>query len=268
MLAIISTSLPSEELRWYINDFPPYSVLSGDRIGEGVVQKLISYLKTLIPEFNITPVMANVSRITEEFQKGHNILYGTYRQTPEREVYTLYTVPYLIYQSAGILVNKNFVHRWSKYLVGKSFDLKKAFTDREFRFNVIKDVTLGSWIDDPVANAPPELLQYVNLSSDSQNAERLMGLQMGRITAIPGYEESLRMNIKSLGLPLDEFQFYPVLGSPAYQKMSLAVTKNDWGRKLVEKLNPLLINLRPAVAKDYESWISKESIERYRLEKF
>lgn len=235
---------------------------------EGIVQKLITLLEKELPECHFVPVLANVSRITETFKAGKPGIYGTFRKTPEREVFTLYSEPYLLYQAAGIMVHDHGRGVWSHYLQDGTLDLSKALRSENFRLCVISNVNLGSWIDDPVQLASERNLLWVTLSAENAQDPRMSLLSMNRVTGVTGYEASLRMDIQKAGLPLDEFYFYPVMGAPAFQKMSLATGKSEEGQRLLARLNPVLIRLRPLLAREYERWISQNSIIQYRQLKF
>lgn len=76
-----------------INYFPPFSVLSGDRAGEGVVEKLVILLEKEFPDMKIILVQANISRLLDEFRSGEKGIDATLRNTLEREAFTSYSNP-------------------------------------------------------------------------------------------------------------------------------------------------------------------------------
>jgi uncharacterized protein (TIGR02285 family) len=88
---------------WYISDFPPIYIFSGEDQGKGTGDERLRILFKRMPEFDHRIVQAPTIRALEAMKTEPNVCNATMLKTPERAAVLEYSGPFLEKLSNGVI---------------------------------------------------------------------------------------------------------------------------------------------------------------------
>ncbi|MGE4401629.1 MAG: TIGR02285 family protein [Desulfobulbus sp.] len=257
-------SLAKDSITWMEVNMPPYMIQSGPYKDQGygdVVERLI---QAQLPEYEHHRLYTNVVRHFDMFKRGDKVCsVGLYR-TPERESFLHFSIPSLLTMPAVLIIR---VDKRQQFGGGKSCSLVELLRDEKFRLGFSKDRSYGKILD-------MELHKY----ADRANLIRFSGQELGenyyrmlmldRLDGLLGLPDEAVYRAEKMGIRDQIATVMLKENQESYEEWfcSIACPKNQWGGEIIDKINHVLVQIRPSESyrQAYERWLDTNNLQRYR----
>ncbi|MFX3675607.1 MAG: TIGR02285 family protein [bacterium] len=255
-LFLFSSSLLSDEIIWARQDFPPAYLQNG----QGYIDKYLKTIQYELPEYKHTYFDANFARTIESMKKGEKVCSLAMLKNEERERHLHYSIPYLVIPANSIIVLKNKVIPKEIFESG-SINLHK-FLAADNRVGVARGRSYGSTLDKLLSLPSGK----ITIRGGRNVFEGLFGMLVReRLDAILGYRMELHWFSKEIASKLVSYQ---ISGESNYIMGYATCPKNDWGKKVIVKLNKALEKHRvnPKFYGVYFKYLTFLTSQEYELE--
>lgn len=256
-------SQAEDEINWVMLDYHPFWILEGPEKGRGVVEEIMRLITPSLPEYVHNSVMLNMGRGIELVRRGEPYCFSAMVYGPEREKMFALSEAYSISTLNGVIILEEDQRLYRSFINEQgSFDLDKAFAN-DFVLGVSKSRSYGSRLDALFASfQEPDV--YVSTGSDWQ----LRFLEMLRSRRISGFV-GIGFNSRYLSYYKPDFppvSWYPIAGAEGSLTAHMACPNNAWGRKIIERINPVIVEGRNTEKfyQHYFKWIPENSKPYHR----
>jgi len=259
VMAISQNLLADGTITWVNDNLAPAFILNGPDKGKGIVDGVVEIYKKHLPEYNHKHLVANMPRILDLMRTGANVCYAGFFRTPEREKFVTFSAPNLINYMGVIVIRKD--KRQSISENQHTLSLKKIFSEKQLRPGLTQGRSYGNIIDMIIKS-------YVNNNDNilfragEDSLKGLLGmLYSGRIDFTIGSPWEIPYLAKQIDKE-DAFRtiFIEEGKNQRWIKNYIGCPKNDWGKKLIHKINKILLQVRPSEEHMYHQlkWFPKE----------
>jgi len=247
---------------WYQPDFPPYVIIKGADKEYGIQNRVNEYLISRLPEYKHTNIKnANYARILNNLKNQQQGVIGPIFKNPEREKFLLYSKhPCFLVLPNGLVVNRNNKKKFNPYILRDgTLDIEALCKLKKTRIGIVKGRTYKGILDEMINK-----YQYSKVFTVRHGTDHLGVIKMllkNRFDATFGYP----IEIKYAGFD-SELEVLRIAKMTPYIPSYLAVTKNEWGQTLINKINAIMEN-NDALAEFYsyyEYWLSETDKTYYQ----
>ncbi len=229
---------------------------------QGTCDKMEQLLSKELPEYNYNYLTANYARIVAEISQQKPILCACLVKTPERQNYIEYSILAQLSLPNGIIIQKS------------DYDKFKPFINSEGRANLEKlinesQLILGYSIGRAYSGIIDRII-HENLTSPNlygrSGTDQFQGLvQMMRrkhVDYILGFPQEV-IQFGSIDDAKRKLSFFPVDGMPDYLGVYIGGPKNEWGKRVIAKINAVLLRKRHTqeVLSYYDFWVDDNSVK-------
>ncbi|KTC63120.1 hypothetical protein AO262_00490, partial [Pseudomonas fluorescens ABAC62] len=223
--------LPAEAadtLTWLIRDLPPMTILEGPKKGQGAIDELLPMLTKRLPEYQHTVSHVNRARGLQMLQSSALTCDPTMLWTAERAKWVAYSRLAFSVVSNGVVVRQDRRDVLAPLVAQQHVDMTALLLDHHARLGVVAERSYGALIDAALQNTDSHnlVLHYGNDALGS-----LLQMQrLGRLEAVLGYWTEIRYHARAQGIDPLTLAFYPITGSPPYQRVHIGCSDTPQGR--------------------------------------
>lgn len=255
----------AETITWIHADFPPSTILSGPHMKKGLCDKMEQFLSKELPEYQYEEKVANFARISKELEGQKPYLCASLVKTPERENFIQFSEISQISLPNGIVFLKSNYENLKPFLTkdGK-IDLDKLIKKSKLKLGYAKGRSYGGVIDQLIEEHKEKENIYGRSSSDVFDGLLKMML-VNRVDYIIGYPQEAKY-FGDLTATKEKLNFLFVKGMPDYLPVYVGAPKNEWGKKIIAKIDKILLEKRHTheVLEFYENWIDENSVKIHK----
>jgi len=219
---------------WFEATYPGYYIHEGKDTGNGVADNLGKFLRERLPEYNHKIDRANMKRIMLELQNGKHGIFLTLLKKPEREKFLQFSTLTSVKPSNGIITLKKNLPLFSNKT---HISVAELLDNRNLRTGVMAGRSYGKWIDPFLEEHKGEPHIIVRYGKDGVIGLIEMMLR-GRIDYLVGYPHEAYIIADDMGIG-DRIVTMTVKGQPPLSYSYTACPKNEWGRKLIKRINQI-----------------------------
>lgn len=241
------------QIIWGKYNVPPYMIPAGENEHQGIFDQTLDVLKRRMPQYQHVELNAPFPRINSEIKKGNHWCFNGALKTPEREAYGYFSLPSSIFMPLRIIVRRD---RLAEFTGPQS--LQTLLRQRRFTTSVMRDRSYSPTVDKLLAAYPPK-------ENYSEQVEAVGMLLAGRIDYMIELPLLAADQARAMGHP-GELMALPMQEADEVVFNRVMCPKNEWGRKVVEQVNQVLIASRGASSyRDIvEKWHDPESTAEIR----
>lgn len=243
---------------------PPYMIQNGPAQGQGYGDQVERLIQEHLPEYTHHRLYTNVVRHFDMFKRGDKVCsIGLYR-TPERETFLAFSIPSLLTMPPALIVRADKLRQLG---LANGCSLVELLQDKNFRLGFSKDRSYGMQVD-------LALQKY----GDRDNLTRFSGQELGenyykmlmldRIDGLLGLPEEAVYRAEQMGIrdKIATLMLQENQQSFAQWYCNIACPKNQWGEEVIQKINKVLLKIRPSepYRQAYERWLDKNSRPYFR----
>ena len=258
-------SLAGDQITWLYSDFPPIFIDSGPLKGKGFVDSIVQLLTNELHDFDHDFLKVNAKRTFILLKKKEKVCYPALLKIGNREKFIEFSTPANVMIPSCAIVPESELEKFKPYMnQSGEFLFDKAIAESVLRVGISAGRAYGAPID-------KVLLKYQN------NKNILKNYDVNLADILFTLMHSAKIDYV-LGWPT-EGQYYqkhsrekksliclPIKGMPEYVLGYIGLPKNDWGRRVINKINTILDkNTKlPEYHSAYEFWLDSNSLQRYR----
>ena len=264
ILILTSPALAKESITWMEATAPPFFIHDGQYKGQGYEDLVTDILIENLPQYTHTRTIANITRHYKEFELGHNVCnVGLYR-TPEREKFMYFSLPSFFTYPTVLIIDKS---KWPAFGNAKMVKLSDILKSNTLIIGRGENRSYGKFVDEVLdkqgTNKNLFAFEGQELSLNFFNM-----LKLDRLDGLIGLPEEAMYQAERLGIR-DQIMTIDIeenQGNPESWFSYVACSKTDWGKKVIEDINRVLIEQRPSdrYRAAYERWLDESSHEGYR----
>lgn len=236
LFAVSGVSAQSNSLRWLVNDFPPYTDVSGQLPGSGIADDAVRYLQARMPQYHHEFEVASFARVFGLMELGEPVCHPTTLKLPGRDQLMLFSRPILFLQSQQVLIRKEQLKRIEPYLNEQSqINVRLLLNDPGLITTVSERRGYSPAISAALqeVGSPPQILKSgVNFSAPYQQ------LRAGWIDYLFAYPTELGWYNRLHGDGSDTaIHGIPIVGDQPYTLTYIACTRSAWGEQVIRDID-------------------------------
>lgn len=253
-----------ENLVWMEAVLPPFFIHSGPNLDQGYGDAITHILKAHMPEYNHGEIKTNVTRHFYMFKQGEQVCSVGMYKTPEREQFMYFSIPSFITLPPVIIIKKE---NFSRFGNRATVSLDAILGDRQLMIGFAKDRSYGNTLDEVFMRHQGQT-NLVEFTGQELSLNLFKMLMLGRLDGLIGLPEEALYQAEQMGI---RDQFITLTLSENLHNYDgwmscVACSKTPWGKKVIEKVNKVLLHHRPTeeYRAAYERWLDPNSIAEYR----
>jgi len=254
-----------DTLYWMEAVAPPFFIHEGPLTGQGYEDLITAIIKEQLPQYQHIHMKANISRHYQQWKQGEPACSLAMYKTPERLEFAYYSIPSVFTLPPVLIIKKaNF----AKFGGKKSVSLKSVLESGTYIIGRSNNRSFGVDFDKALDTYGNE--ENIFLYEGAELSLNLFKMLLAdRIDALPGLPEEAMYLAEKFGIRDQIMTLGVEENLQDYDSMLtyVACSKNDWGRKVIDSINKVLIAQRPTerYRAAYERWLDPGSIEGYRV---
>jgi uncharacterized protein (TIGR02285 family) len=241
---------------WQTYHRPPDFFLTGPNEGTGFIQQVLKHIIEKLPEYDHEMKLTTLARAIRDIKFEKTSCHPALVKSAEREEFMYFSKAAIFKPTNRIIAKKDF---FDDYLRDGGIDLREITEHKNFTFALIKGRSFTPDIDGVLA-------QYLNkenrfIISNTDLSPTFEMIELGRVDATIAYPFEFNYYTQHHQLSKQRLETYPILGSPLFSIGYVACPKNEWGKKVITKINAALEELKPTkVFKDafHSGWQSDQ----------
>lgn len=277
LLLLIQTILPigsvfadeQKTIFWQTYHRPPGIIKNGDNAGHGFVQQTLKLVVSNMPEYHHVMSTTTLARSLADIKSGKNVCHPALFKTTERE-------QDMYFSQASMMNPTNHVIALSGTLehlvMGNTIDLITLFSQPNLTYGLVNERSYTNSIDMTIE-------KYLNTSQVVKITNTDLGLlfkmiELKRVDVSIGYPFELKYYLSGSKKQELKLNAYAIANEPYYAYGSMACPKNEWGKKVISRINEVLSRLKPtteyknAVTTWWESDRGTARFERFYKNEF
>lgn len=253
-----------DSLTWMEVSMPPHFIHNGALQNQGYGDIVSKLLRQRLPEYDHYQMTTNVVRHFDKFKRGEKICAIGLYQTPERERFLHFSIPCLLTMPPALIIRKDRLKQWGLETV---ISLDQLLDNPDFRLGMSKDRSYGQRLD-AILSRHVRRTNLVVFSGQEIGENYFKMLLLDRLDGLIGLPDEAMYRAEQMGIrdQLTTLIFEENQRNYEGWLCAVACPKNEWGKEIIEKINPILIELRPTerYRRAYERWLDSNSMPSYR----
>jgi len=264
LLSIPSLSPAKDSVTWMEAPMPPYFIKEGASLNKGYGDEITRIIQTHLPDYTHEQVSTNITRHFYKFKQGEKVCSAGLYRTPEREEFMYFSMPSFLTLPAVIIIKAENLPAFGNRT---SVQLGEILRNQQLMIGLSKDRSFGTVLD-AILNQYQNQKNIVKTSGPELSLNLFKMLMIGRLDGVIGLPEEELYQAEQMGIRDQLMTITIEENQQGYEGWLSAVgcTKNEWGRKLIEDINKVLLAQRPTerYRAAYERWLDPNSIDNYR----
>lgn len=230
-----------DTITWANLHFPPWMILKGESAGQGVWDALLKEVIANLPEYDHEMVDMKNVRYEELARQQAHVCKVYYFKTPEREEVLHYSVPSVVFLANYVVMRNEKARELGN---PASISLERLLNDTRFTGTFIAGRSYGKEID-PLLQKHKGMSHLLFRVLDNQNLFEVLGLgRTDYILEFPAvrsfFEHDLDIHPAVANISIE--------GITPYNVTYVTCVKNEWGKRVIEKVDDILKRYIPTPA--------------------
>lgn len=252
------------KLGWGVySEQPAAFITQGDKQGLGIVDQIYSELHLQLPDYQHHFVEAKLLRIITKVSAGENICTVMFK-TADRESKVLFSARPIGWITSFRLVIatdklEDFRSRtgWQSGSISLSSLIKN---NKSLRLGLVTGTSYGSALDMQLQAIDKNNNVYRHSGFDSARAILRM-LLAGRVDYILEQSWTIKYMLKD---EEERVTFIPIANMPFHNELFIGCPKTLWGQAVIDRINPIVDQVRDSARSGIEYWLPKSELPDYR----
>jgi len=257
-------SCARDSITWMEAVAPPFFIHDGMLKGQGYEDLVTDIFENQLPQYDHHMVIANISRHYSNFQHGEKVCTVGFFKTPEREKFAYYSIPSFFTLPTMLIIKKE---DFAQFGGQKIITLEDMLRNKNITLGIAKDRSYGTYIDEIIEPHKGQK-NIIELSRQDLTQTIFKMLLADRVDALLGLPEEAMYIAEQTGARDEIMTLTIAENHKGYDGWFsyVACSRNDWGKKVIEEINYILLKERPTdrYRGTYERWLDETSLEEYR----
>lgn len=238
LLFCFNLSYAKEKITWMVLNWPPWMIIDGEDKGTGRFNYILETAQKNLPEYEHVTERMNWARFWNEVESNKNLCYTFGLKSGKREKIVYFSAPHTFVLPNAIIMKKE-----TAKLLGnpQSYSIIQMLGQDKLKGYAEKNRSFTKKIDTLIINHKGAS----NLIRVSESAESLIRMViMGRVDYTIEYQ-IVATYYQNKFDDLDSLVSIPITEMEPFSYVYMACTKNEWGKKVIEKWNAALKKIKP-----------------------
>lgn len=253
-------------LTWQVFDFPPANFIEGELKGQGFNDRQMALLADNLPDYVHHFQVADVGAVVRRLAQQETVCSAALLKTPERAKFIAYSEPIVQVYSPGLVSRQDLSETIMEYTENGEVNLYNLVVQSNVRIGWPEGRRFGRHIDGVLTRLSDYFRDRIHIHAGRTDANRALMrlLALGRIDVMFAYAHEAEYLVRQSGVKVDIF-FNPVAGADRYVPFYVACPNNDWGRRVVSRVNALVAQseIRRKMNGFYADWLDEHTRESY-----
>lgn len=262
-LIVAVPAYAKDTVSWMEAVAPPFFIHDGELAGQGYEDVVTDIITEQLPQYEHERIIANITRHYREFKDGRKACNVGLFKTTEREEFLYYSIPSFFTLPAVIIINKSKYEQFGEVKQVKLEDVLK----KNLVIGRSLNRSYGKPIDD-VLDTYGNAQNVFTYEGSELSLNFFEMLKHGRLDALIGLPEEAMYQAERLGIRDQIMTLAIEENQNSYDAWLsyVACSKNEWGKKMIEEIDKILLEQRPTerYRKAYERWLDDSTVEGYR----
>lgn len=232
-------SFAEDSVRWMSLNWPPWMIIEGKDQGTGRFDYLQKIVIENLPKYRHQKEVMNWSRFWNEVEEGKNVCYVFGLKTGKRDDLVYFSAPISMVLPNAIVMRKEDAVKLGN---PNSYSLVQLLKDKKMRGVVEKTRSFTEDLDILLKEHEP-----------GSNLQRIVGEPASLVKMVISGRADYTLEYpivaayegkKEIGNS-DAITTIPIAEVAPFSYVYLACTKNEWGKKVVDRWNTALHRLKP-----------------------
>ncbi len=231
-------SYAKEKITWMVLDWPPWMIIDGEDKGTGRFNYILETAQKNLTEYENVTERMNWARFWHEVENNKNLCYTFGLKSGKREKIVYYSAPHTFVLPNAIIMKKE-----TAQLLGnpESYSIIQLLEQDKLKGYAEKNRSFTNKVDSIMKDHEGGS----SLTRVSESAESLVKMViMGRIDYTIEYP-IVATYYQKKNDALGSLVSIPITEMDPFSYVYMNCTKNEWGRKVIEKWNAALEKIKP-----------------------
>ena len=239
LFLVVFNSHGKDTINWQTYHRPPGIIMTGPNVGLGFVQKVNKLIIDRIPEYHHEMPLTTVGRALSDMKAGKHVCHPALFITPERKKFMLFSDASMINPSNRLVAKQGVLDQFS---TEGGIDIQTLLTANIFTFALINKRSYTDVIDEI-------LFSHVDVSkvhwvSNTDLTTIFQLINRDRVDLSILYPFELEYYLANSDISKQSLASYKIKGVPHYNIGAVACPKNEWGSKVIQKVNEILKQIK------------------------
>ncbi|MBF0302644.1 MAG: hypothetical protein HQK73_06360 [Desulfamplus sp.] len=221
-------------ITWGHNCIPPLYICDGEKV-TGVAAAIENIIFENLKDYDHHRVNSNLERILDNLKTQRMFCSSSIAKNPERESFAYYSIPAAIVPPIHIFIRKD---EHSAFGGTKMISLENTLKNGKLKFGYPSSRSFGPEIDSIIKAHSTEPHVSASYSSDVSE-QQISLLNNKRIDYTIGGYFAMKFAAKKQGIE-DKVLGIRIIEKQDYLILYVVCPKNDWGKKMIDKINTIL----------------------------
>lgn len=258
LLLLSFFSYSADSINWYVYDRPPAHFLSGPKVGQGYLDKLLALTIKELPEYKHNKIQATIARGLHEMEMGKNVCHVSIFKTEQREVFTTFSLGSMMSPNLQVIISKKLAKSLN---LSDNVSLEDLFTKYKLRAIKLPGRSYTELVDEVFARHP----SLVHSRASSSESGLYSMLKKGRGDFLIEVPSSANYALASAA-PL--YESLAIKGLNKYGTAYIGCSKTLFGKTVISKVNKVLLKIRAtdAYLQAMSTWLSEDELNHDYME--
>ncbi|MGE4559939.1 MAG: TIGR02285 family protein [Desulfobulbus sp.] len=263
-LPCLSHASTKDSITWMEVNMPPSFIQKGPLKNQGYSDVIGNLIREHLTDYEHHRIVTNVVRHFDDFKSGKKVCGIDLYKTKEREAFMYFSLPCVLTLPPVLVVRKD---KSDMFGTDTDVSLETILANEEFRLGLSSDRSYGQRLD-ALLQQHLERKNLTVFSGQELRQNYFKMLLLDRLDGLIALPCEAKYHAEQMGI-LDQISIVMLRESqqdPEAWMSSVACPKNAWGREVIDKINIVLIQLRPSAPyrQAYERWIGENRLRQYR----
>ncbi|WP_156463192.1 TIGR02285 family protein [Pseudomonas sp. Leaf129] len=254
-----------ETITWLLRDLAPLTIARGPDRNRGAVDQALPLMRAALPDYDHSVLRVNRARASQMLAEPGLYCDPALLWTRQRAQTIFYSVPSMHVLGSTLVMQRIDLPLIADFMDDGKVDLGALLRSDTLALGIIAGRSYGSVVDRILAEADSR--QILAHHGNDAMGSLLRMERLGRIHALLGYWLEARYQARQEGLDPQQMVQVPIKGAARTQIVHVGCSDSPTGRRVVDALNPLLLELRSGqLAQLYAQWLAPEERSDYLRE--
>lgn len=268
MVFIFITNIQAQNLTsnnkiiWDSVHFPPSLISEGDYKHQGYSDMARELFIVNLKNYDHEIITGSLEKAMQDLEHGGNFCFVGLSKNDAREKVIHYSKPYLYSLPNELIIRTKDLKRFKSYIgMKKEANLHRLLQNSGFMFGYIEHRSYSKYIDRLI-----ELNYEKKHLIHKEDTERAVGLPKMLSQSSIDYmiEYPSTFNFVKEEEEIDgEFSMFPIYESSKKIRVYVGCNKNEFGQKIIEKVNKLIDDNSSMFESFYRTWLDYDSKKLY-----
>ncbi|NVK17107.1 MAG: TIGR02285 family protein [Methylocystaceae bacterium] len=253
------------KIEWGRTDFPPFTIIRGEYVGQGVTDRMIDFYIRHLPQYEHHKIIGSLQRVLNNMKNGAQMCHGSLLYKEKRAEYVDYLLPNIAQFANGLITTKEKVDLFTPYLSGDhEIDLEKLIKSGSVKIRYHAERSYSTIIDQVIetyGDKSDVLMRKTGLKETDKEIQLMMD---GRLDAVIGRPEE-GLYVMSQVDRADRMEFFKIKGDTPFKFAQIGCAKGNWNKQFIKDVNALTLKYRTSdeFAGFYATWLPENLRVKY-----